>query len=144
MIWLKYYDTLVPYKEVEYGGIQYGVCRDFNHISRYRCLRQIVHNPDDISERFISPETVNPFTSHCDVDYYEVLANEENRLDIIAYKKLGSASYSWVIAYFNQIEDGFTVREGQRLVIPKSISSLFNSGEMLASISPLQLNLGNE
>lgn len=141
---MKYYDTLVPYKEVEYGGIQYGVCRDFNHISRYRGLRQIVHNPSDILERFISPETPNPFTTNCEVEYYDVPANEENRLDVIAYKKLGSSSYSWVIAYFNQIEDGYTVREGQRLAIPKSISSLFNSGEILAAISPLQLNLGSE
>ena len=141
---MKYYDTLVPYKEVEYDGIQYGVCRDFNHISRYRGLRQIVHNPSDILERFISPETPNPFTTNCEVEYYDVPANEENRLDVIAYKKLGSSSYSWVIAYFNQIEDGYTVREGQRLAIPKSISSLFNSGEILAAISPLQLNLGSE
>ena len=141
---MKYYDTLVPYDEVEYGGIEYGVCRDFNHISRYRVLRQVVHNPSDISERFISPETPNPFTTNCEVEYYDVPANEENRLDVIAYKKLGSASYSWVIAYFNQIEDGYTVREGQRLAIPKSISSLFNSGEILAAISPLQLNLGSE
>lgn len=141
---MKYYDTLVPYKEVEYGGIQYGVCRDFNHISRYRGLRQVVHNPSDILERFISPETPNPFTTNCEVEYYDVPANEENRLDVIAYKKLGSSSYSWVIAYFNQIEDGYTVREGQRLAIPKSISSLFNSGEILAAISPLQLNLGSE
>lgn len=141
---MKYYDTLVPYSEVEYGGIEYGVCRDFNHISRYRGLRQVVHNPDDILNRFVSPETPNPFTTNSEVEYYDVPANEENRLDVIAYKKLGSASYSWVIAYFNQIEDGFTVREGQRLAIPKSISTLFNSGEILAAISPLQLNLGSE
>lgn len=141
---MKYYDTLVPYSKVEYGGIEYGVCRDFNHISRYRGLRQVVHNPDDILNRFVSPETPNPFTTNIEVEYYDVPANEENRLDVIAYKKLGSASYSWVIAYFNQIEDGFTVREGQRLAIPKSISTLFNSGEILAAISPLQLNLGSE
>ena len=141
---MKYYDTLVPYSKVEYGGIEYGVCRDFNHISRYRGLRQVVHNPDDILNRFVSPETPNPFTTNSEVEYYDVPANEENRLDVIAYKKLGSASYSWVIAYFNQIEDGFTVREGQRLAIPKSISTLFNSGEILAAISPLQLNLGSE
>ena len=92
----------------------------------------------------MSLETPNPFNSHCEVEYYEVPASRENRLDLIAYEKLGSARYSWIISYFNQIDDGFTVREGQKLAIPKSISSLFDSGEILATINPLQLNLGTE
>lgn len=141
---MKFYNTLNPYRIVDYGGIQYNVCRDYNHISRYRCLRQITHNPNDTSERFMSPEICNAFTSNCEIIYYDVPAWEENRLDVIAYKHLGSASYSWVISYFNQIEDGYTVREGQRLKIPKSISALFDSGELLAPINPLQLNLGSE
>ena len=141
---MKYYNTLTPYKQVEYGGIQYNVCRDFNHISRYRCIRQLTHNPDDNQSRFVTLETTNPFTTHCEVTYYDVPATEENRLDIIAYKYLGSSSYAWVIAYFNQIEDGYTVREGQRLAIPKSVASLMNSGEMLAPINALSLNLGSE
>lgn len=141
---MKFYNTLTPYKIVDYGGIQYNVCREYNDISRYRCLRQITHNPNDISTRFMSPEICNPFVTNAEVSYYDVPAWEANRLDIIAYKKLGSASYGWVIAYFNQIEDGYTVREGQRLKIPKSISSLFDSGELLAPINPLQLNLGSE
>ena len=43
-----------------------------------------------------------------------------------------------------QLEDGFSVREGMKLAIPKNISQLFNKGEILASISPLTLNLGRE
>ena len=96
------------------------------------------------SDRFIALETVNAFTTQCEVTYYTVPAHEENRLDVIAYKTLGSAQYSWVIAYFNQLEDGFSVREGVVLAIPKNISSLFNTGEILASVSALQLNLGRE
>lgn len=141
---MKWYDTLTPYAEVEHKGIQYGVCRDFNHICRYRRLRQVVNNPNDAEERFITLETPNPFETHTDVTYYEVPTSEENRLDIIAYNTLGSAQYAWVIAYFNGIQDGFTAYPGQRLAIPKNIVQLFEKGECLASVSPTTLNLGTE
>ena len=136
-------DTLQPYDVVPYEGIQYGVCREYDHISRYRCLRQVVHNYNE-SDRFVALETVNPFTYNTEVIYYDVPAYEENRLDIIANKLLGSATYAWVIAYFNHIEDGYTVAQGQRIVVPKSFTSLFSSGELLASINPSTLNLGSE
>lgn len=139
-------DTLTPYLDMKkyYQGIQYGVCRDFSHVSRYRGLRQVVHSPQDTSERFVALETANMFTTNTEVQYYDVPLQEENRLDLIAQKFLGSASYSWVIAYFNHIEDGYSVWEGQRLAIPKSISSLFTSGEVLAPVPPTMLNLGEE
>lgn len=137
-------NTTTPYEEVDYTGIAYDVCVDYNHISRYKGLRQIVHNLDDFAERFISLETVNPFNSNVEVVYYEVPSDEENRLDIIANKMLGSVSYAWVIAYFNGISDGYTVYEGQKLRIPKNLTSLFNSGEVLAPIPVMALNLGTE
>ena len=136
-------DTLKPYEEIEHVGIQYTTCRDYGHISRYKGLRQLVHDPSSI-HRYITLETPNSFESHSDITFYDVPASEEDRLDIIAYKFLGSASYGWVIAYFNQIEDGFSVKEGQRLKIPKTISQLFNQGEILAPINALQLNLYTE
>lgn len=139
----KYYNTLIPYQVIEHKGIQYTNCRDFHHISRCQSLRQVIHNPSE-DDRFIALESPNPFQSKMDVTYYEVPAHEENRLDIIAYKTLGSAQYAWVIAYFNSIDDGFTCREGQTLSIPKNLSSLFNTGELLAPINALQLNLGSE
>ena len=141
---MKFYDTLRPYAKLEHKGLQYGVCRDFNHISRYRRLRQVINNPQDSYERFITLETPNPFETNTQVSYYEVPQHEENRLDIIAYKFLGSAQYSWALAYFNGIEDGFTVHSGQKLRIPKTITQLFEKGECLASVSPLTLNLGTE
>lgn len=140
---MEFYNTLVPYKTLDYKGIQYTSCRDFNHISRYRGLRQVIHSPNE-PDRLVTLETPNPFTTNTDVNYYEVSADTENRLDVIAYRFLGSAQYAWVIAYFNGIEDGFTCREGQRLAIPKSISSLFNTGEILQSIPASTLNLGSE
>ncbi len=136
-------NTLVPYAEIEHKGIQYTTCRDYSHISRQSCLRQVVHNPED-ADRFIALETANGFSTHADVVYHDVKAYEENRLDVLAYQYLGSAQYAWVIALFNNIEDGYTIHEGQRLVIPKSISSLFSKGEILAPVPALKLNLGSE
>lgn len=138
-----YYDTLKPYITVTHTGIQYSVCRDYKHISRYKGLRQLIHNPTEL-QRFIALETPNPVVTHGRFLYYDVPATEENRLDLIAYKFFGSAQYSWVISYFNNIDDGFTVREGQRLRILENFTELFNVGELLAPIPALQLNLGSE
>lgn len=141
---MKFYDTLVPYKTIEYKGIHYTVCRDYSHISRYRGLRQVVFMPDD-PERFTALETANAITSNkLPVKFHTVTVTEENRLDLIAYKELGSVSYAWVIAYMNRIVDGYTVHEGQRLTIPINITSLFSKGELLAPVSPSALNLGSE
>ena len=136
-------DLTKPYDTIEHEGIAYSVCRDFNHISRYRNLRQVVHCPNT-SDRFVTLETPNAFVTNTEIKYHEVTVNEENRLDLIAAKELGSATYSWVIAYFNKIEDGYTVREGQRLVIPNSVTALLSKGEILAPITALKLNLGEE
>lgn len=136
-------NTLVPYYKVEYDGIQYGVCRDFPHITQYRNLRQVVHNPSR-DDRFVALETVNPFLAELEVEYYDVPDAEENRLDIIAYKKLGSATYAWVLVYLNNIEDGYTVHGGQQLAIPKSFNSLFDRGEILAPVSLNVPNLSEE
>lgn len=136
-------DTLSPYRVIEYDGIQYTTCRDFSNISPYKGLRQVVHNPNT-PERLMALETPNSFSSHAEVIYHIVTLPEENRLDIIANKYLGSAQYAWVIAYFNQIEDGYTCREGQRLAIPKNLTSLYCTGEILAPIPALHLNLGSE
>lgn len=136
-------DLTEPYKELEHEGIAYSVCRDYNHISRYRNLRQVVHHPNSY-DRSVILETVNPFVTNTEVKYHEVTVTEENRLDLIAEKELGSSTYSWVIAYFNSIEDGYTVREGQKLVIPESVTALLSNGEILAPITALKLNLGEE
>ena len=141
---MQFYNTLIPYKILDYTGIEYNVCKDYNHISRYKGLRQVAHNPDSNTDRFVTLEIPNVFRSNVEVQYYDVKTFEENRLDLIAEEFLGSATYSWVIAYMNNIEDGFTVKPGQRIMIPKTFTSLFNSGEILASIPATKLNLGTE
>ena len=137
-------DLTQPYKVLKHEGIVYSTCKDFDYISRYRNLRQVVHLSNS-SDRYITLETVNPLvTNNLKVVYHEVELMEENRLDLIAYKYLGSASYSWVIAYFNSIEDGYSVAAGQTIIIPKNITDLFSAGEILAPITALRMNLGEE
>lgn len=137
-------NTLKPYKKLPHEGIQYTVCRDFDHISRYRNLRQVVQSPYE-PYRMIDLETPNPIIDYnLDFYYHEVEPDEVNRLDLVAYKYLGAATYGWAIAYFNDIEDGESIKVGQKLKIPKSITDLLRSGEILQPIPALQLNLGFE
>ena len=141
---MRFYNTLIPYKILNHEGIQYSNCRDFNHVSRYRGLRRVVHCPRS-SDRFVSLELQNSITSNqTDVVYYEVSPAEENRIDLIANKLLGSPNYGWVISYFNKIEDGYTVKPGTTLQVPKYITSLFSKGEILQNVNPTTLNLGSE
>lgn len=141
---MKFFDTLTPYKKVTRKGIQYTVCCDYPHVSRYRSLRQVIFHPDD-ADRFIALETSNAIVSNkLSIKYHTVTAIEENRLDLIANAELGSPTYAWAIAYFNGVMDGYTVHEGQRLVVPANITALFGSGELLAPVSPSVLNLGSE
>lgn len=140
---MKVHDTYYPYRTIERDPIQYSYCVDYGHLSRYRALRQIIHQ--GLSEdRFVALETVNPFGTASDMKSYVVPSHLENRLDIIAQQQLGSATYAWIIAYVNRIADGFTVLEGTRLQIPTSITGLFNKDELLAPIDATKLNLGSE
>lgn len=136
-------NTLTPYDTIQREDIQYTYCRDYDHISRYKDLRQVIHEGTS-ENRCITLETANAFSSNADVTYYTVPARYENRLDLIARDTLGSANYAWVIAYFNGISDGFTIPQGANLAIPSSIFKLFEAGECLASISATKLNLGSE
>ena len=137
-------DLTQPYKTADYTGIAYSTCVNYDFISRYRNLREIVIGLNS-EEKFTLLETVNPLvTNNLEIIYHVVELSEENRLDLIANKYLGSATYSWVIAYFNKIDDGYTVREGQTIIIPKTITALFSNGEILAPITALKLNLGEE
>ena len=138
------YDTTRPYKELETGGIEYTVCKDYLHISRYRRLRQVIHHNED-GRRMETLEIQNEYDySNVEVEYYEVFQDRVNRLDLISYDYYGTTSYSWVIAYVNGIQDGYTVFEGQILMIPKNISELFKSGCVLASVPATSIKLGVE
>ena len=140
---MRFSETYTMYKEVKRDPIQYSYCVNFDHISRYRTLRQVIHQGQS-EDRYVALETVNPLSTYPDFKYYTVPANRENRLDLIAQEQLGSASYAWVIAYYNRISDGFTVLQGTSLAIPNSLTSLFENGSILAPVSAQNLNLGSE
>lgn len=138
------HDTTTSYAEVDYHGIEYTVCKEFPHISRYKRLRQVIHYLEGTA-RFKTLELQNSYDyDNLDIEYYEVSVATENRLDLISYKYFGTTSYSWIIAYINGIHDGFTVSEGQILMIPTKLSDLFTAGCVLSAISPTSLNLGTE
>ena len=140
---MKFPDTLQPYDEIKRTEIEYSVCRDYDHISRYKGLRQVIHEGQN-SDRYIALETTNGTKCTVKVTYYTVPVSYEHRLDLIAYKMLGSPTYAWIIAYINDIADGYSCFEGQVLAIPTSLSSLFETGQLLAAVSAIKLNLGSE
>lgn len=138
------HDTTKPYQEIDYHGIEYTVCKDFSHISRYKRLRQVIHYLEG-TDRFKTLEIQNDYDyENLGIEYYEVTVQTENRLDLISYKFFGTASYNWIISYINGISDGYTVFEGQILLIPTALSDLFSSGNIFSAISPTSLNLGTE
>ena len=138
------HDTTNPYKEVDYNGIEYSTCKDFEHISRYKRLRQVVHYLDD-NKRFTTLEIQNSYSyKGVEVEYYTVPVDRENRLDLISFDYYGTSTYAWVISYINGLPDAYTVHEGQLLLIPVNISSLFGTNKILSAIPVSSLNLGTE
>ena len=138
------HDTTKPYKFIDSRGIEYTVCKDFDHISRYKRLRQIIHYLEGTA-RFMTLEIQNSYNyEDIEIEYYVVDVVHENRLDLISYEHFNTTSYSWIISYINGISDGFTVFEGQILMIPTNLSDLFKSGCVLSAVSPTALNLGTE
>lgn len=139
----EWYRTWDPYKTLPYDGIEYTTCIEYEHVSRYRNLRGVVHCPTNPEDRFIGHETFNYFECNQDVIFYEVPLEKEHRLDLIAYETMGDATLSWIIALCNNITDGKSCYEGQILAIPKNgVYALFNPGELLQPVSPFNLNLG--
>lgn len=136
-------DTWRPYKKVKRTPIQYTYCVDYDHICRYMSLRQVIHEGNTES-RYTALETTNPFRTSISMKVFVVPSHLENRLDLIAYQELGSAKYAWIIAYINKISDGFTALEGTQLLIPNSVSQLFETGEILGNVDATHINLGSE
>lgn len=136
------HDTTSPYDSVPYEGIEYSTCKDFDHISRYRRLRQIVHYLET-PDRFTTLELQNGYDySGMEFDYYVVGEDRENRLDLVSYDYYGTPSYAWAIAYVNGIEDGYSVMSGRTLKMPKVVTELFKNGSVLSAVPATSLNLG--
>ena len=121
------YNTVTPYKVLPHKRILYNPCHDYDHISRYKGLRQITHITEN-NDRFMTLEGPNAFTTNSDVNIYDVPTYMENRIDLIANQHLGAASYGWIISNFNDIEDNFTVielAEEETIVAPDTVELLY-------------------
>lgn len=96
-------------------------------ISRYSTLRQIIDI--DTNARVETFNQVGVEKSNQDV-YHTVLTEEENRLDLIAYRYYHDGSMGWAIALANEIVDPFVIKIGTVLRIPP-IQSLYVRGGVL-------------
>lgn len=101
----------------------------YKNACRYKNLRTIrdtdtkkVHH-ESWNQKFIN-------SAKSEDTYITVTTETENRLDLIAYNKYGSARYWWIIAMANYIIDPFDVPIGTNLRIPPIIS-LYKSGGVL-------------
>lgn len=102
--------------------MRYAKPRSYKTISRYGIYRLIVDN-DNTTYTETSNQT--PIKETKEDIYYQVLPEEENRLDIISNKHYSSPDFWWVIAMANDIIDPLYVRRGTILRIPK-FNSLFD------------------
>lgn len=104
----------------------YSKPREYEHTSRYGKYRQILENLDVYIETFNKSDI-----EHDSEDiFHTVLAEQENRLDIIANIHYGDPSFFWVIALANDLIDPFVVQAGSILRIP-AIVSLYKLGGAL-------------
>lgn len=106
--------------------MMYAKPRLYSYMSRYTIYRLIV----DDNEAYDETVNVTPIPESDNDKYHEVLLEEENRLDIIAYKYYNDASFSWIIAMANNIIDPFFIKRGTVLRIP-DFSSLFQYDSVL-------------
>ena len=68
----------------------------------------------------------------------------------VLFTKGASAWLKWIaivmviLSHYAEWWEWFTVEEGTRLAIPKSVTALFNNGEILSAIPANKLSLGSE
>lgn len=92
--------------------------RNYDHTSRYSKYRQILENLDVYTETFNKSD----IESSTEDVFHTVLAEQENRLDIIANIHYSDPSLYWVIALANNLIDPFVVQPGSILRIPPLVS----------------------
>ena len=101
---------------------QYIVPYGVNNPSRYKHIDDLLLDDDKVIKKTLGPVDLGIFP-HEGTDFYTVKNYEENRIDIVATKLYGSASYYWVLCYMNNIEDPLKLPAGTVLLVPP-ISSL--------------------
>lgn len=86
-------------------------------LSRYRNVKVADGNYYETVD-FPSKEQLDSVPS------YNIRVNRFDRLDILAYKYLGSGEYWWMIALMNDLDWAFGFEEGQIMRIPVSAEDI--------------------
>lgn len=108
--------------------------QEYDKTSRYQVLRLI----EDPEESELKPssylETQNQrVVRKSDNDQYHIVTHAEvNRLDLIADKYYGDASFWWAIALANEYIDPFIVNEGTMVRIPSMYTLIESRQRILA------------
>lgn len=109
--------------------------------SRYAKLRTI--KKEGVDDSYHEVVNATPLVDVSDCQLFRVTGNYINRLDLIAEKFYGDASFWWYIAKQNAIPDFDVVPADTVLQIPP-YDSLMSEGRVLEPLSYVYLNLGKE
>lgn len=75
--------------------------------------------------------TIYPKVKPTDNDIY-IISTQSDRLDLLASKYYGNASYWWVISVANNLNDAsLSIEPGRQLRIPSDINSVLNEFERI-------------
>lgn len=121
--------------------IQYLNPYTYTKPSRYAKLRTI--KKEGVDNSYHEVVNATPLVDVSDCQLFRVTGNYINRLDLIAEKFYGDASFWWYIAKQNAIPDFDIVPADTVLQIPP-YDSLMSDGRVLEPLSYVYLNLGKE
>jgi hypothetical protein len=86
-------------------------------IKRYSQFAETLYTPDD-NTPYLSGLPFMSYLYTGEIVYHTVEQNEENRLDLIAYKFFQDPSYWYPIALYNSLYDPLCLPIGTELAIP--------------------------
>lgn len=95
-------------------------------VNRYESNKTKVYNKKTIYRSVIYPMIPNRIS-----DIY-IIPNENDRLDLLAYKYYGDVRYWWILAQANHLGKGsMAVKPGVRLRVPMDKQSIMSDFESL-------------
>jgi hypothetical protein len=75
--------------------------------------------------------TIYPKVKPTDNDTY-IISTQSDRLDLLASKYYGNASYWWIISVANNLNDAsLSIEPGRQLRIPSDVGSVLNEFERI-------------
>ena len=86
---------------------------------------------DNTTKRRFFSSTLYPTIERSFEDIY-IVANESDRLDLLAYKYYNNTKYWWIIAQANALgKGGFHITPGTQIRIPKNLSKILQDFNFL-------------